>query len=128
MADEAQITYEYVNGSDVAIKTFDLRIEPRRLFTKTTARPDGNIYHDDPNIPQRTFIGTGVIVGTDANELHDVQMASITYDGSYPRIKKIHWTGVITETNIPVSGEFFFNDFGFGFWFVSFTLKEYNSA
>ena len=128
MADEAQIIYEYVNGSDVEIKCFDLKIDPRRLFASTTARPDGNIYHDDPNIPQRIFTGSGMIEGADANELHDVQMASITFDGTYPRIKKIYWTGALTETNIPVSGDFFFSDMGFGFWFVSFILTEYNSA
>jgi len=66
-------------------------------------------------------------VGADANELHDVQIASIVFDGSYPRIKKIFWTGALTETNIPVEGHFVFNDLGFGYWEVSFTLTEYSA-
>lgn len=127
MADEAQIIYEYTNGNDVSIKCNDLKIDTGRLFVKITARPDGNIYTDDPGIKQRTFTGTGVIAGADANELHDVQIASITFDGTYPRIKKIYWTGALTETNIPVSGHFVFNDLGSGFWEVAFTLTEYTS-
>ena len=128
MADEAQIIYEYVNGSDVEIKTNNLKIVPTRLHVQITARPDGNIYVDDPAITQDVFTGTGIIVGVNANELYDVQKASITFDGTYPRIKKIYWTGAITETNIPVTGEFQFNDLGSGYWDVSFTLTEYTSA
>jgi len=127
MADEAQIIYEYTNGNDVSIKTDDLKIDPRRLFVQITARPDGNIYVDDPAIIQRIFTGTGTIEGSDANELHDVQIASITFDGTYPRIKKIYWKTGATEDNIPVSGHFVFGDLGFGMWTVSFTLTEYSA-
>lgn len=127
MADEAQIIYEYINGSDVSIRSNDLHIHPMRLHVQETARPDGKIHMDDPGITQTIFTGTGIITGVDANELYDVQKASITFDGTYPRIKKIYWTGAITETNIPVSGDFFFDDLGFGFWNVSFTLKEYTA-
>ena len=127
MADEAQIIYEYVNGSDVEIKTNDLSIDTKRHFVSETARPDGNIYIDDPGVTQAVFTGTGIIAGVDSNELYDVQKASITFDGTYPRIKKIYWTGAITETNIPVTGQFTFNDLGFGYWDVSFTLREYTA-
>lgn len=127
MADEAQIIYEYVNGSDVEIKTNNLNIDTLRHFASETARPDGNIYMDDPGVTQAIFTGTGIIVGADANELYDVQKASITFDGTYPRIKKIYWTGAITETNIPVYGHITFNDLGFGYWEVTFELKEYTA-
>ena len=127
MANEAQIIYEYSAGLDVSIKSNDLKIDPRRLFVDITARPDGKIYVDDPGIVQRVFTGTGEISGADANELHDVQMASITFDGTYPLIKKIYWTGAITESNIPVSGHFVFEDLGNEMWGVTFTLTEYNT-
>ena len=127
MADEAQIIYEYSVGNDVEIKTNDLKIDIQRLFVRETARPDGNIFNDDPAIPQRIFTGTGIILGADANELHDVQIASITFDGSFPRIKKIFWTGAIFEANIPVVGQFMFNDLGFGYWDVTYTLREYTA-
>ena len=125
MADEAQVIYEYTNGNTVSIKTNDLVIEPRRLFVTITARPDGKIYVDDPGIVQRIFTGTGTIAGADAKELHDVQIAAITFDGTYPRIQKIYWTGAITTTNVPVSGQFKFSDRGSGNWGVTFTLTEY---
>ena len=127
MADEAQIIYEYVNGSSISIKTNDLKIDPKRLFVKITARPDGNIYVDDPGIVQRIFSGTGIITGANANTLHDVQNAAITFDGNYPRIQKIYWTGATTETNIPVSGHFVFDDLGSERWGVTFTLTEYSA-
>ena len=127
MANEAQIIYEYSAAADVSIITNNLKINMQRLHVKITARPDGNIYVDDPAISQRTFTGTGIISGADANELHDVQVASITFDGTYPRIKKIYWTGASTETNIPVSGHFAFRDLGSGFWNVTFTLTEYSA-
>ena len=127
MANEAQIIYEYTNGNDVSIRSNDLKVHPMRLRVQETVRPDGKIYVDDPAIVQRVFTGTGIIVGADANELHDVQIASITFDGTYPRIKKIYWTGAIFEANIPVYGDFSFDDLGFGFWNVSFTLKEYTA-
>jgi len=127
LADEAQIVYEYVNGSDISIKSNDLRIDPQRKHVQITVRPDGNIYVDDPGIVQRIFTGTGVITGANANTLHDVQVASITFDGTYPRIKKIYWTGATTETNIPVSGHFVFSDYGNAFWGVAFTLTEYTT-
>ena len=128
MADEAQIIYEYTNGSDVSIKSDDLKIEPKRLFISTSARPDGKIYVHDPNVVQRIFTGTGIIAGADAKELHDVMVAAITYDGTYPRIQKIYWTGALTSTNIPVTGEIVFGDEGSGFWNVTFTFKEYTDA
>ena len=127
MANEAQIIYEYSVGADVEIKTNDLRITINRLFVKMPARPDSNIYVDDPAIIQRVFTGTGVISGADANELHDVQIAAITYDGTYPRIKKIYWTGAVFEANIPVFGHFTFGDLGSERWNVSFTLTEYTA-
>ncbi len=127
MADEAQIIYEYSVGADVEIKTDDLRITINRLFVKMPSRPDGNIYVDDPTIIQRVFTGTGTISGADANELHDVQIAAITYDGTYPRIKKIYWAGATTETNIPVFGHFVLADLGSEKWSVSFTLTEYTA-
>ena len=127
MANEAQIIYEYSAGLDVSIRSNDLKIDPQRLFANITARPDGNIYMDDPAIVQRVFTGTGEISGADANELHDVQIASITFDGTYPRIKKIYWTGAVFESDIPVSGHFVFNDLGSERWGVTFTLTEYTT-
>ena len=128
MADEAQIIYEYTNGNDVEIKTNDLTVGYRRHGVQRTTRPDGNIYVDDPGIAQRTFTGTGVISGTDQDEMDTVQMAAITFDASFPRIKKIYWTGGTTETNIVVElTAFSANDLGFGFWEVSFTMEEYTA-
>lgn len=127
MANEAQIIFEYSAGNDVEIKSEDLKIKPERLFVQITARPDGNIYTDDPNITQDVFTGTGVIEGASANELYDVMHAAIVYDGTYPRIKKIHWSGALTETNIPVSGVFIFSDFGSERWGVQFILTEYTA-
>jgi len=127
VADEAQIIYEYVNGSTIEIKTNDLKIDMNRLFVSITARPDGNIYVDDPGIVQRIFTGTGVITGANANTLHDVQIAAIIFDGTYPRIQKIYWTGATTETNIPISAHFVFSDLGSGMWGVEFTMTEYTT-
>ena len=128
MADEAQIIYEYVNGSDVEIKTNDLKVRYIRHLVQRTARPDGNIYIDDPNIPQRIFIGTGIITGTDQDEMDTVQMGAISFDGSFPRIKKLFWTGGTTETNIVIElTSFSSDDMGFGFWNVSFTMTEYTA-
>ena len=127
MANEYQIVYEYVNGSDVEIRSNDMKIDPQRLFVSITARPDGNIYVDDPAVVQRIITGTGTIPAADANELHDVQIASITFDGTYPRIQKIYWNGALTETNIPVSAHIVFGDEGAGFWNVTFTFTEYTT-
>lgn len=128
MADEAQIIYEYVNGSDVEIKTNDLKITYIRHLVQRTIRPDGNIYRDDPDIPQRVFTGTGIISGTDQNEMNTVQMGTITFDGSFPRIKKIFFTGGTTITNIVIElTQFSADDMGFGFWNVSFTMTEYTA-
>ena len=127
MANEAQIIYEYVNGSTISIITNNLNINTARLHVQITARPDGNIYVDDPGISQRVFTGTGIISGANANTLHDVQVAAITFDGTYPRIQKIYWTGATFESNIPVSGHFTFRDLGSGFWNVTFTLTEYSA-
>ena len=127
MANEAQIIYEYSVGADVSIKCNNLKVTINRLFVNVPARPDGNIYVDDPAIIQRVYTGTGVISGADANEIHDVQIAAITYDGTYPRIKKIYWSSALTEANIPVFGEFTLTDLGSEFWDVSFTLTEYTT-
>lgn len=125
MADEAQIIYEYSVGADVEIKTNDLKIDIQRLFVQITTRPDGKIYVDDPAKVQRIFTGSGIISGADANELHDVQNTTITYDGTYPRIKKIYWAGATFESNIPVFGHFVLEDLGSERWNVKFTLTEY---
>jgi hypothetical protein len=126
MADEAQIIYEYTNGNDVSIKTNDLKITYKRHHVQRTIRPDGKIYVDDPGIEQRIFTGTGVISGTDQNEMNTVQMAAITFDGSYPRIKKIYFTGAVTLSNIVIElTAFEANDLGSGFWDVAFEMQEY---
>ena len=128
MADEAQIIYEYVNGSDVSIRTNDLNIAYPRLHVQRTVRPDGNIYVDDPGISQRIFTGTGIITGTDQNEMNTVQTGAISFDGSFPRIKKIYFTGATTISNVVVElTAFTADDLGFGFWNVSFTMTEYTA-
>ncbi len=129
MADEAQIIYEYTNGNDVEIKTNDLKVSYVRAGVQRTIRPDGNKYTDDPDIPYRIFTGTGVISGTDQDEMDTVQMGTITFDASFPRIKKLFWTGGTTETNIVIElKDFSANDLGFGFWEVSFVMEEYTAA
>ena len=128
MADEAQIIYEYTNGNDVSIKTNDLTISYMRHGVQRTIRPDGNKYTDDPSIEYRVFSGTGIISGADQNEMNTVQMAAITFDASFPRIKKIYFTGATTLSNIVVElTHFSSNDLGFGFWEVSFTMEEYTA-
>ena len=126
MADEAQIIYEYVNGSDVEIKTNDLSIDYKRAHVQRSIRADGKKYTDDPQIQYRVFTGTGIIVGADQNEMNTVQMGTIAFDGSYPRIKKIYFTGATTITNVVVElTSFISSDLGFGYWEVSFTMEEY---
>ena len=128
MADEAQIIYEYVNGSDVSIRTNDLRITYERPHSQRTLRPDGKFHVDDPGNARRIFTGTGIISGTDQNEMNTVQMAAISFDGSYPRIKKIYFIGATTLTNIVVElTAFSSDDLGFGFWNVTFTMTEYTA-
>ena len=128
MADEAQIIYEYVNGSDVSIRTNDLVITYERVGVQRTLRPDGNFYVDDPDNPRRIFTGTGIISGTDQNEMNTVQMGTIVFDGSYPRIKKIYFAGATTISNVVVElAAFSADDLGFGFWNVSFTMTEYTA-
>lgn len=125
MADEAQIIYEYANGTDVEIKTNDLNIQYNRLFMKLTPHPDGKIYVDDPTVIQRVFTGTGIISGADMNEMNTVQTAAIVYSGGFPRIKKIFFTGGTTITNIEVAlTAFSGTDMGNGFWNVAFTMTE----
>ena len=125
MADEAQIIYEYSAGQYVSIKTNDLKITYNRLFMTVTPRPDGKIYVDDPTIIQRIFTGSGIISGTDMNEMNTVQTAAITYSGLYPRIKKIYFTGGTTISNVEVAlTEFSGADEGNGFWNVTFTMTE----
>ena len=128
MANEAQIIYEYSAVGDVSIKSNDLKIQYLRHHVKRTIRPDGKIYVDDPSIEQRVFSGTGIISGTNQKEMNTVQMAAITFDGSYPRIKKIYFDGggVNEITNIVIElRDFIANDLGFGFWEVSFVMAEY---
>ncbi len=128
MADEAQIIYEYTVGNDVEIRTNDLKVRYMRAHVQRTTRPDGNKYVDDPGIPYRIFTGTGIISGTDQDEMDTVQMGAITFDGSFPRIKKLFWTGGTTETNIVIElRDFSADDMGFGFWTVSFTMEEYTA-
>jgi len=125
MADEAQIIYEYSAGSDVSIKTNDLKITYNRLFMSVVERPDGKIYVDDPTVIQRVFTGTGLISGADMNEMNTVQTAAITYSGLYPRIQKIYFAGAVTITNVEVVLTAFSGaDAGNGFWNVSFTMTE----
>jgi hypothetical protein len=58
--------------------------------------------------------------------LDDVYTGSITYDGTYPRIQKIYWTGAKTETNILTAmTKLEATDLGAGNWNVSVTLEEY---
>jgi hypothetical protein len=128
MADEAQIIYEYTNGNDVSIKSNDLSIDYKRHHVQRTVRPDGNIYVDDPGVEQRVFTGTGIISGTDVNEMNTVQMAAITFDGSFPRIKKIYFTGAVTITNVVIElTSWTATDLGFGFWAVAFEMTEYTA-
>ena len=128
MSDEAQIIYEYTVGNDVSIRTNDLTITYERVGVQGTLRPDGNFYVDDPGKARRIFTGTGIISGADQEEMNNVQMAAITFDGSFPRIKKIYFTGAKTLTNIVVElTAFSAGDLGFGFWNVTFTMVEYTA-
>ena len=128
MADEAQIIYEYSNGLDVSIRTNDLTITYQRAGVQRTIRANDKKYTDDPAITYRVFTGTGIISGADQEEMDNVQMAAITFDAAFPRIKLIYWTGAKTEANIVVElTAFSANDLGFGFWEVSFTMEEYTA-
>jgi hypothetical protein len=129
MADEAQIIYEYSVGADVSFKTNDLIISYHREGLSVSKRPDGNIYVDDPGIEHRKFSFSAIISGADMNELNTVQMAAITYDATYPRIKKIYFAGAVTITNIEVvCTSFSGTDLGNGFWNVQMVLEEYTTA
>ena len=129
MADEAQVIYEYTNGNTVEFKTNDLTITWKRRGLEVNSRPDGNIYVDDPDVPQRTFTFTAVSSGADVNEMNTVQTGTIAYDATYPRIQKIYLSGVVTLTNIPVAvTAFSATDLGSGHWEVSITMEEYTSA
>ena len=129
MADEAQIDWEYVNGSSIEFKTSDLKITYNRLFQDVTVRPDGNLYVDDPGKVQRTFTFTAIITGATMNTLNTVMTASITYDATYPRIKTIYFTGATTITNIECAmTSLVATDLHNGFWHVAVTLTEYNTA
>jgi len=129
MADEAQVIYEYSNGNTVEFKTNDLRIEWKRHFMTVEPRPDGNIYVNDPAVSQRIFTFSATISGADMNELNTVQTAAITYDGTYPRITKIYFSGAVTITNIEIAvTSLTGTDLGNGFWEVQCTMKEYTSA
>ena len=127
MADEAQIIYEYVNGSTISFKTNDLKITYHRWGQKISRRPDGKMHVDDPGIEYRKFSFSAVITGNTMDTLDGVQMAAITYSGAYPLIQKIYWDGDSTETNIEVvipDGGLVTSDMGNGFWNVQITMEE----
>jgi hypothetical protein len=125
MADEAQIIYEYVNGSTVSFKTDDLKIQWNRLYMSITSRPDGKIYVDDPAKAQRVFTFSSMISGATLNTMNTVQTGAITYSGDYPRIQKIYFAGATTLTNIEVAiTSFEAEDLGNEFWNVKITMTE----
>ena len=107
MADEYQIEYEYSNGNTIQFKTNDLVIGYHRAFMRVVTRKDGTRVVIDPNDTQyRTFTFSAILKSTDTKHmknLNDVQMASITYSGDYPRIKKLYFDGSNTESNIEVA-------------------------
>jgi len=125
MADEAQVIYEYVNGSTISFKTNNLSITYKRLFMTITSRPDGKIYVDDPAKPQRFFSCTSIITGSVLNTLNTVQTGSITYDATYPRLTTIYLAGGTTLTNIEVVlTDLKATDLGNGKWSVDVTFAE----
>ena len=129
MADEYQIEWEYVNGSTISFKTNDLSIMYERMYQKVNTRPDGNIYVEDPGKVKRTFTFSAVITGAVMNTLNTVLTASITYDATYPRIKKIYFTSATTITNIECAmTSCVATDLHNGFWNVQIVLEEYTTA
>lgn len=129
MADEAQVIYEYVNGSTISFKTNDLKITYHRWGMKISRRPNGIMHVDDPGIEYRIFTFTAVITGAVMKTLNDVQMAAITYSGAYPRITKIRFDGGGSNeiTNIEVAipdGGLTVSDLGNGEWGIQCTMEE----
>lgn len=127
MADEAQVIYEYVDGSTISFKTNDLAISYHRHGLSISRRPDGKMYVDDPGIEYRMFSFSAIITGATLKTFHDVQMAAITYSGVYPRITKIRFDGGGSNeiTNIEVAiVSLTTTDLGNGFWNVQCTMEE----
>ena len=127
MAVEDQIIYGYSAVGTIPIKTSGLKITYHRWGMKHTIRPDGKTVTSDPGIEYRKFMATGVITGVKAKELNDVQMTTIVYDATYPRLVKIYFTGAQTEANIEVAildGDLTTNDKGNGWWDISVTFTE----
>ena len=125
MADEAQVIYEYINGSTISFKTSNLKITYYRIGMTVTTRPDGKRYVDDPGKPYRDFSCTSIITGATLNTLNTVQTAAITYDATYPRLTTIYFAGATTITNIEVAlTELKVTDQGSGMWSVDVTFTE----
>jgi len=125
MADEAQVIYEYVNGSTISFKG-SLKITYHRIGLTITTRPDGKIYVDDPGKKQRTFSCTSIITGAVYNTLNTVQTAAITYDATYPRLTTINLATGVTLTNILVvlDNGWTADDQGSGQWSVNLKFVE----
>ncbi|MHA2266126.1 MAG: hypothetical protein ACXAEN_27340 [Candidatus Thorarchaeota archaeon] len=98
MADEYQIQWEYTNGNTIDFKTADLKITWTRPGLRLDTAVDGTTLVTDPNNSKMIFNFTAVLAGATMETLDDVYTGSITYDGTYPRIQKIYWTGAKTET------------------------------
>ena len=125
MADEAQVIYEYINGSTISFKTSNLKITYYRIGMTVTTRPDGKRYVDDPGKPYRDFSCTSIITGATLNTLNTVQTAAITYDATYPRLTTIYFAGATTITDIEVAlTSLKATDQGSGMWSVDVTFTE----
>jgi len=128
MADVYQVIYEYINGSSISFKTNNLKIQYKRHGLSITRRPDGKLYVDDPGVEQRIFTCTALISGDTMDTLDGVQMAAITYDGTYPRLTKINWDGDSSESNITVALTGLTTlDKGAGWWEVQLEFSEYTA-
>ena len=127
MADEDQIIYEYSAVGTVPIKTSGLKIQYFRWGMKHKVRPDGKTVTSDPGIEYRKFVVTGTINGNDAKELNDVQMTTIVYDATYPRLVKLYFDGDSTEPNIKVAildGDLTMSDMSNGWWDINVIFTE----
>jgi len=125
MADEYQVTYEYVNGSTITFKTNDLKITPVRSHLHIDTRVDGTRVVTDPGYTYNRFTFTAVISGATMDTLYGVQTGAITYSGAYPRITTIYWNGATTETNIEVAlVDLQATDLGAGWWLVNIVMEE----
>ena len=126
MVNEYQITYEYTNGNTVEMRTEDLKVRVMRPHLKVHTRVDGVRVVSDTGHTYRIFACTALLSGDDAKELHDVQNAAITYDGTYPRIQKIYFDGDSTESNIVVAMTTFeILNIGVSGWSCSIVMEEY---